>query len=175
MTNHQNTAPYPPRVRHQQRDTLRGLRRGVFLALCGASVALFFVIQYDGLGSLLDDRTFLSRARVSAPGSVSQVSTSVFSTGEGPATVICHEQVTFQPALNKPITFLSDGAEQSWIGPEERCNEEHDQVMVLYNPRHPSDARVAEVVHHDLVVKIVQGCYFGLFTLILLGSGLVEV
>jgi len=60
---------------------------------------------------------------MSAAGSVSEVSTSVLSNGDSPATVVSHEQVTFQPAGNKPITFLSDGAEQSLIGTDERCNE----------------------------------------------------
>jgi hypothetical protein len=41
-------------------------------------------IQYAGLWAILDDSTFLSRASVSAPGSVSQVSTSVLFNGESP-------------------------------------------------------------------------------------------
>ena len=45
------------------------------------------------------------------------------------------------------------------------------QVMVLYAPRSPDDARVAEIVHDDLIISIVRECFFGLFTLAFVGSG----
>ena len=167
MTHKQNGPPFPFRSGGQKREPWRV----VLLVFGSASFALLLIVQYWCLQSLLDDSDFLHRASASAQGIVSVVSTSVLPDGDGPAVVLCREEVTFQPAGTRPITLMSDGAEQSFVGTDEKCSEPGDQVMVLYAPRSPADARVAEIVHDDLIISIVQECFFGLFTVAFAGSG----
>ncbi len=167
MTHNQNGPAFPFRSGKQK----RGPWRVVLLVLGSASFALLLVVHYWCLQSLLDDSAFLHQASASAQGIVSAVSTSVLPGGDGPAVVLCREKVTFLPAGTRPITLTSEGAEQSFVGTGEKCSEPGDHVRILYAPSSPADARVAEVVHDDLIVSLVRECFFGLFTLAFVGSG----
>lgn len=156
------------------RDGERKKARGKLILLIVTSLALIFlgVIQYWTIRFLLDDSSFLQRANGSADGLVSAVFTSVIFSGNGPSTVLCHEDITFQPAGGGSVTFRSEGADHTFTATNETCGNQGDYVTVLYNPRDPSDARVADVVHNDLVIKGIQEGILALLTLSLVGSGL---
>ena len=120
---------------------------------------------------IINDATFLAHA-ARASGRVLTVfdSSHVFTNGDGTARVEdeCDEQISFRPASSKPVIFSDKFGTGGFLTGTAPCDWYGNPVMVLYNSRYPSDARLATAFYQDLNVSVLTVVFCGLPLLLLL-------
>ena len=135
----------------------------------------YFLIPFGIAKDLVGIRAFLSRATAHAWATTQDSSSyrdygSSYGGGMAISTSSCDETVTFHTSTGQSVTFHASDSTNFVSLP---CYQ--DSVLVLYNPQHPSDARISDDIAPEMKVDILElvvllGVPLGPFLLLPLGA-----
>ncbi len=116
----------------------------------------YFLIPFGIAKDLVGISTFLSRATAHAWATTKDSSSyrdygSSYGGGMPVSTSSCDEEVTFHTSTGQSVTFYASDSTNFVDLP---CYQ--DSVLVLYNPQHPSDARISDDIAPEMKVDILE-------------------
>jgi hypothetical protein len=146
----------------------RAVRKGGLWLFCsGLLFFLFIFLPWKLLQGIRDDAFLLSGRSASTTGTVTHFYTLTNTSLEYPYTTFsCGGKLTFQPAGGQSLTIGFNGWD--WLGQACANTFDLEQVTVLYNPDHPSDAGIDSFVKQELDQDIIDEILTGILGLILL-------